>query len=253
MEILFLGTGAADFSESLNLDHSFGLNNKSVRKSSSALIDKEILIDCGPHTLSALKFYKVDVNRIKVLLITHFHKDHFCLETYSELLSVNPYIKIVYSKNQTDFDIGVNKQGVLHGEEIEVCGYKILPLNANHTANPLHYLIKGLDGKTLLYATDGAWMRTETFNALKYSNLDGVVFDGTVGDYLGDFRMAEHNSIPMIRLMEKSLRTVEVLNDKTKIILSHIAVTLNLLHEEEQKLLDKDGYLLAYDGLVVNI
>ncbi len=249
MELKFLGTGAADFSEQLNLDHSISLKDKSVRKSASLLIDGVILIDCGPHVLSALKFYDVDVKKIKALLITHFHKDHINLENVNKLLELNPKIKVVYSKRQTDFKVNAYMQGIEHGEYVDVEGYKVLPLSANHTANALHYLVKDLEGKTLLYATDGAWMMVDTFNTLKYSNLDAVVFDGTVGDYEGDFRMAEHNSIPMIRLMEKSLRTVEILKPQTKIILSHIAVTLNPSHEEEQKNLEKDGYILAYDGM----
>lgn len=254
MEILFLGTGAADFCDELNKKHSFGLNDKSVRKSASVLLDKKILIDCGPHTLSALSLYNADVKKIKALFITHFHSDHFNKENVEELLRLVPDIKIVYSKKAAPFFKNTqNAYPVSAGESFTLEGYDIVPLNANHTEYPLHYLIKDKSGKKLLYATDGAWMLNDTFNILRGINLDAFAVDCTVGDYEGDFRMSEHNSIPMIRMMEKSLKTVNILSDKTQIILTHIARTLNKPYLEMQNIADKNGYTVAYDGMTVEI
>jgi ribonuclease BN (tRNA processing enzyme)/isopentenyl phosphate kinase len=49
-------------------------------KSSGSLIDlptKTILLDCGPHTLQALKAFGRETIEIDWILITHFHGDHF--------------------------------------------------------------------------------------------------------------------------------------------------------------------------------
>lgn len=254
MEILFLGTGAADFSEELNKNHSFGLNDKSVRKSASVLIDGKILVDCGPHTFSALSLYNVDISKIKALLITHFHSDHFNRQNVESILRLIPDIKIVYSKQATPFFKNErNAYPVNAYEPFCLAEYTITPLNANHTENPLHYLIQNETGKSFLYATDGAWMLNDTFNFLRGKYLNAVAIDCTVGDYEGDFRMSEHNSLPMIRMMEKSLRTVNVLSDKTQIILTHIARTLNKPYLEMQSIADKNGYTVAYDGMTVKI
>ena len=109
------------------------------------------------------------------------------------------------------------------------------------------------DGKKLFYGCDGAWMMTATFNYLCNSGLDMMVLDGTVGDYEGDFRMAEHNSIPMIRLMLPSLKTKEIVTEKTKVYISHLAPRLHKSHAETVEIVKNDGICVAYDGLTVEI
>ena len=61
--------------------------------------------------------------------------------------------------------------------------------------------------------------------------------------------MAEHNSIPMIRIMLPSLRTVGMIDGHTKIILSHLAPSLHKSHEETVKIADAFGATVAYDGM----
>lgn len=80
-----------------------------------------------------------------------------------------------------------------------------------------------------------------------------MVLDATCGDYAGDYRMGEHNSIPMIRLMLPSLKTWGVINEQTKVYLSHLAPKLHLPHEETVALVAKDGLLVAYDGLELEL
>jgi hypothetical protein len=79
------------------------------------------------------------------------------------------------------------------------------------------------------------------------------VLDGTVGDYEGDFRMAEHNSIPMIRLMLPSMKTKEIVTEKTKVYISHLAPRLHKSHAETVEIVKNDGICVAYDGLTVEI
>ena len=87
-------------------------------------------------------------------------------------------------------------------------------------------------GKQFLYALNGAWFLTESYKYLKDRNLDMMVIDATCGDYVGDYRMGEHNSIPMLRLMLPSLKTWGVINDGTKVYMTHLAPRLHLPHEE---------------------
>ena len=55
MKILFLGTGAADYTG----------NEVPFRRNSSALIDDTILIDPNKYVLDALSEYNVDISKIK--------------------------------------------------------------------------------------------------------------------------------------------------------------------------------------------
>ena len=95
-------------------------------------------------------------------------------------------------------------------------------------------------------------MLSRTVRTLKKINLDALIIDATCGDYAGDYRIGDHNSIPMIRLMSLSLKNLGIINDRTKIYLTHIAPSLHKPHEETQKLVKKDGFTVAYDGLSFN-
>ena len=127
---------------------------------------------------------------------------------------------------------------------------KITGLLANHDPEsaPQHLLFEK-NGKKFFYGCDGAWMMTKTFNYLMDSRLDAMVLDATVGDYEGDYRMAEHNSIPMIRMMLPSLKAKDIITDKTKIYLSHIAPRLHKSHDETVRIVKKDGLTVAFDGM----
>lgn len=48
-----------------------------ARGNSSILLDDEILFDIGSGVLAKLKDMKKDISRIKYIVITHFHADHF--------------------------------------------------------------------------------------------------------------------------------------------------------------------------------
>jgi hypothetical protein len=109
--------------------------------------------------------------------------------------------------------------------------------------------IEGINGKQLLYALDGGWFLTASYKYLQNRNLDMMILDATCGDYVGDYRMGEHNSIPMIRLMLPSLKTWGAINDQTEIYLSHLAPKLHVSHDETVDLVAKDGMKVAYDGL----
>jgi hypothetical protein len=94
---------------------------------------------------------------------------------------------------------------------------------------------------------------TATSNYLVDKKIDVMIFDATVGDYEGDFRVAEHNSIPMIRLMLPSLMTRGIITKDTDIYLSHIAPRLHKPHEQTVRLLEKDGFFVAFDGAKISL
>ena len=88
---------------------------------------------------------------------------------------------------------------------------------------------------------------------MKNKRFDLMVLDGTCGDYTGDFRVAEHNSVPMIRLLLPSLRTIGATDGNTAIWISHLAPSLHRPHRETETLLAADGVRVAYDGATVDL
>lgn len=77
---------------------------------------------------------------------------------------------------------------------------------------------------------------------------DAMVLDCTVGD-MDDWRLFEHNTIPMLRTMMKAVREKELMNDNGMVIASHLARTLHVSHEETEKILAEMDMITAYDGM----
>ena len=255
-DILFLGTCAANFSPRLKTDLA-NCFDKDARRSSSVLLDGRFLIDCGKHTAECLRIAQTDVTKITDIFITHTHYDHFMPEVVESVARLAGHSLRLWINESADIPeiTGVQTVRIPLFEELTVCdGLTLSAVRANHDPNaaPVHYLFKKGD-KKLLYACDGAWLLTDSYNYLKNAQLDVAILDATCGDYVGDWRMAEHNSIPMIRLMLPSMKNFGIIKDDTVIYLSHLAPSLHKSHEETQQLVKPDGLLVAYDGLSVQI
>lgn len=254
-QLLFLGTCACDYSPRLATDCKDRFDCD-ARRASSLLMNGNFLIDCGPHCLDAMRIAKVDAGDVTDLLLTHLHSDHFNPDNVRALADA------CRKKSGKPLNVWVSEAAVLPElGDMSVRRMKkferyaitetlfVTGVDANHDADfyPQHFVFE-MGGKKLMYATDGAWMCNATYNHLRRAALDCFIVDATVGDYEGDFRMAEHNSIPMIRMMLPSMRTFGILKDGTRVILTHIAPSLHKSHAETAETVARDGMELAYDG-----
>ena len=219
MKILFLGTGAADFPS---------VKCEGFRRNASILIDDTILIDPGLWVIDAIEEYKVDTSKIKYVLVTHYHSDHFNKDTFDYLISR-----------------GAKLLEIECGNEIEVDGYKISALRGNHTVPVCHYILEK-DGKRMFYGLDGAWLLYEEIKAIWTRGVDLAVFDATVGFIDGDYRVFEHNNLNMVLEMKKSINTAI-----KKYVISHMAYTLHTDHKTLEGEMNKHNVITAYDGLVI--
>ena len=252
-DLSFAGTCACDFSPLLKTVYADRFD-KNARRSSSLLVNHTLLIDCGPHTFHALELLRE--NQVSDLLLTHLHCDHFDPENVARLAARRVSPLRVYFRAGASFPAlpNVEPHPVEPMRDFAVGGHRITALPANHDAGsfPLHYAIEH-DGKRMFYGTDGAWYLTETYNYLYQKEFSFFVFDGTVGDYVGDYRLCEHNSIPMIRLMLASLRGRGVFAPDALLYLTHLAPSLHRPHDETAALLAADGLHAAYDGERIRI
>lgn len=255
LKIQFLGTCACDFSPKLENEFKYSFD-KDARRSSSMLINDSILVDCGIHTIESLDILGITYSQITDILITHTHDDHFFPENI-EKLSKNRHVPLrLWVREDANVPCFQNTEiirmkllNTYLKDNISVTG---LPANHDQSASPQHLLVE-IDGKKLYYACDGAWIMCESLNYLRDVNLDLFVVDATIGDYDGDYRTAEHNSIPMIRHMLPTLKINKIINENTKVYLSHIAPSLHNSHNEIEKTVEKFGVHVAYDGLTVEI
>lgn len=254
--LLFLGTGAADWSiKDKDKIHYF-------RRNSAALLNEDLMLDCGSHifdfaeSIGNTRLYE----NVTDILITHDHSDHLdrdsvlrladfrrirvaCDGAAQKLLGEHPnieYIRLTPYKKK------------------KVGRYYVTPLLANHdviiTKNQraFHYIIKTPDGKEIFYGLDGAWFLRPSWAEMLKHKFDLMVFDCTVGDS-DDWRLFEHNTIPMLRKMIAEIKERELLRDGGKLIASHMARTLHKSHEDTAECLKEMDMIAAYDGLKVEI
>lgn len=256
MNIKFLGSCACDFSPKLESEYkdSFGLNE---RRASSVLVNGKYLIDAGMHILDSMRIADIDSRKITDIFISHIHDDHFNADN----------IQKIASKSKTPIRIWVRDDAIVpeieNAEYVRMTPYVkyevgngafITGVIANHDpdASPQHIIVE-IDGKKLFYGCDGAWFITKTYDFMKRANFDIAIFDATMGDYNGDYRIGEHNSIPMLRVMLPSLMNEGMITDKTRVIFSHIAPSLHKPHCEIVKTAEELGASVAYDGMEINL
>ena len=256
MKITFLGTGAHDYSKSLTTDFRDVFDND-ARRSSALLLGESYLIDCGDHILDELRISGTDPAKIKDILVTHLHIDHYDVDNVKAIAEAAERPLRLWVKEGANVP-EISGVEVIHMTQFE--RYELAPdlyvtgMPANHAYEvfPQHFLIE-TEGKSMFYGCDGAWLLNETCRHLMNRALDLIIFDCTVGDYAGDKRLPEHNSIPMIRLMLPSFKTLGISGDKTRVYLSHLAPSLNAPHDETVKIAAEIGCLVAYDGLSIDL
>ena len=257
----FLGTCAADFSPKLQGECANCFDDD-ARRASCALFDARFLIDCGPHALDSLRIAGIAPAVITDLFITHLHSDHFNTDNIRTLAAYKrPQPLRVWVSDRADCpDLG---EAVIMRmpkyETITVAdGLTVTALDANHDqkAAPQHLLF-ALEGKKILYACDGAWFINAAYDYLRSREkpaLSLFVVDATCGDYVGDWRLGEHNSVPMIRMMIPSLKNVGIVTEETKVYMSHLAPSLyKMPHAGIVERVRPDGLCVACDGLTIEV
>ena len=223
MKILFLGTGAADFPEKREGVDGF-------RRTASVLIDDVLLIDPGPWVMDAIEEFGVDAKKIKYILNTHTHSDHYCQATVDYLSTLGA--EFIETKAQATYNVSE---------------YEIIALPSNHTMECCHFMIKSGD-KCLFYGLDGAWLQYQEIREIWKSKPDLAVLDGTVGFIEKDWRVFEHNNMNMVIEMKKSID-----KDIKRYIISHMAYTLHTDHSTLASEMAKYGIDVAYDGMIIEL
>ena len=224
MKITFLGTGAADWKAEAHR-HLAGF-----RRNSSLLIDDCLLIDPGADVPDALQTFDKRADQIKYIINTHQHSDHYNEDTLRRL-------------SEAQF------HPMAAGDVIVLGKYTVSAFRANHStcSEAVHFIISDGD-KSLFYGLDGAWLMYDEVCAIKKSSIDLAVFDATIGDVPGDYRIFEHNNLNMVVEMKAALE-----KHVRRFFISHMARTLHTSHGELRERMRRHGIEVAYDGYEIEI
>ncbi len=278
MKIHYLGTGAAEgwpglFCSCENCRRARAAKGKNYRTRAQVLIDDRLLVDFGPDTYAHLQKYDLDFSGIQQVLITHSHSDHFYpadlefrsrpfaydrdqnrMVLYGNEKTQALFLRMKYSMEEpARFDACTGFERVTAFSWFSIPGYRILPLHARHDPKEecLLYLIQDAAGKTMLYGNDSGIFPEDTWEALKGQKLTCVSLDCTLGK---DPNLeGGHMGLAADRAVVRRLREMGCIGDDTRIVLTHFSHNGGLLHEELVQETEKDGFQIAWDGMVLNI
>lgn len=243
------------------------LGGKNIRTRSQALINDDLLLDLPPDNYLHSLFYGLETDKIRTLLITHSHSDHFYpedLEFLEEPYShTYPDILQVYGNEAVEQGIlrarkrlgGEKDRFLFHRAEgnvpFSVGEYTVLPLYASHAREErclFYWIAQG--NKSVLYAHDTGALTQENLDVLAQvpGKLSLVSLDCTSqkerdgGYHMGLLDAAEQKD----RLLARGLA-----DEHTIWVVNHFSHNGGWLHEEMDEQARKYGMRASYDGLSI--
>ena len=234
MEVLLLGTGAADGIPNpfcrceTCTDHR---DRGELRTPTSVLIDGRLLIDPGPEAPRQVTRFGRDLTALVAILAGHAHSDHLdpavlmhrSWVTNEPLEVVGPAPVVAWSRQWLDADqTAIGFRTVTAGQTVEVAGYRVQVLAANHEAlgEACCYLID--DGTSVvLYATDTGLLPEATLAALAGKRVDLVLLEETFG--LRTDKGDRHLHLATFAKTLERLRSIGTVDAGTRVVAVHLA------------------------------
>lgn len=277
MKIAYLGTSAAEgipalFCHCDVCKYARKHKGKNIRTRSQVLIDDIILIDFGTDTYMHSLQYDISLADIYHCLITHTHDDHLYVEDLrarrrsranldlgTPTLTVygGRGVKEVLKPDDNGFvtkDKSIFYQPVYDYSPFYIEDkYEIIPISSIHnTTNPLVYVIRK-DDSVFLYAHDTDVLSEESLLYLNLNNIrfDAISLDCTEGikhiDYPG------HMNFERMKIMCDLMRKYNLIDLNTKIIANHFSHNGLISYDDAVIKGNELGYIISYDGMILNI
>ena len=268
MKIQWLGTAAAEaypaiFCECDACLEAARRGGHNLRTRASAIIDDVLLIDLNPDLLPQKYTYKLDFSKLKDIIITHTHSDHLyldnlCLQPHKAYRHDTEKINLFGSEMVIDkakhLKDMIDLHEVAHGQQFETTYHKILAVPAIHSAPMSQFYFIEKDNKSVLYAHDTDYFSDEIWAILE-SNIKapiGIVsLDCSLGPlprtYVGHMGFAENIEIREV-MLEKGLA-----DEDTIFVCNHFIHTCGMMHEQMCKLMNPKGFVISYDGMIIEI
>ncbi len=278
MKVKFLGTIAAEGGPALFCNCSYckeaqKRGGKDIRTRSQILVNEDLLVDFPADTYLHKLQYNLDLSKVRYLLVTHSHMDHFypedlfmrgaqsAYEMQEQILQVycNQSTKELFDERskgriQKVIADGIQWNVVSEFEYIQTENYEVWSLKAQHmkTENALFYLIKQGD-KAFLQCNDTGVIFEENYEFLQNLGvkIDAVALDCTKGaqktSYFGHMNLKE--CLDTVERMRKS----NFIKPNARFILTHLCHNGILLHDEYEEICKPYGVEVAYDGMEMEL
>lgn len=291
MKITFLGTSAGESYPAIwcdceNCTYARQHGGRNLRMNTGSMIDSDVLLDmnsCGFYTAARLG---VSLTQVKTLLVTHPHPDHLTVEPLSwrremggaasaskeaqrgmisprftqlPMLTVygNRCTREALAKEPGLFDENGSTRmrfmEIAEGVRVETENLAFTPVRSRHGAEPgfAHSYIIERGGKTLLYALDTGGFDPDMLELILSRRYDGVVMEGTFGlnENENDGHMNRNKNIRFRNLLiEKGC-----IDADTPFILTHLCPHWTPPYDIYAPMMEKEGFIVAYDGMTYEI
>ena len=276
MKFRYLGTAAAEGFPALFCDCDYcrearKRKGKNIRTRSQSIINDDLLIDLPADTYMHALNGDLELFKVKYLLLTHEHNDHFCAQElnvrghwFAPSLKEKIVIigsSVVYEKylkftdTMTQVVRGLIDFKVVNAfEKVSLGDYEVTPLPARHgSMTGFIYDIKKGD-KRILYAHDTGFFFDSVIEYIKENGAtyDLISFDCTNVDIPIEDKSG-HMGFGNISRLIPLLKNAGAITEKTRLYINHFSHNANPLHEELCESAKKYNLEVSFDGLEINL
>ncbi len=274
MKWQYLGTAAAEgfpalFCQCDACRRARQAGGKNLRLRAGLVVNDTAMVDYPPDVMTFSQRFGIDFSRIRDVFVTHSHHDHFDAEDLSmrhnpvfcqlpDDRPMNVYANRAALERFRAYESEEQIEQYLRLTELTYFTsytaengtvFTFLPANHAPWEQAGIYLIQS-NGQTALYAQDTCVLPTETLDFLKKQSLDMISLDCTYGKNAHGY---SHMGLPDNRALVKELREAGVLKKEAPVIINHFTHNCGQLHEELEQEVKDDGFLVSYDGMIVEI
>ena len=238
---------------------------KDVRSRTAYQIGDEIRVDFGPDLFYHAVKYGLHYDKLRDLVITHNHRDHFCPEELGNrrkgmsklpdeaCLNVTGSESLIGElKSKVDLEkCKLRATPVKHGSKVLLGnGVELTAFDAQHGApDSLFYAFRTKE-YSLLIANDTGWFPEQSWELLKEFQFDAVVLDCCYMHW--EQRRGHLGGDSFIGCFEE-LRKQGSLKDDAMLIANHFSHNPNLTHEELCAWLEPHGIRVGFDGMEIEL
>lgn len=275
MQIKYLGTAAWEGIPALFCDceackRSRELGGRNIRTRSQAIIDDTILIDFPPDTYMHFILHNVPMEKIKTCLITHSHEDHLYAadigtrkKGFSQLSTSFPmrfyadksgYDMINATREKLKMSEAETKH-ITHGDVFEAEGYTVTALRAAHdpASCPLVFIIEK-DGKSIFYSNDTSEYPPESWEILKKRKNPISLISLDCTSVCSNATYIGHLTLSRCIALRSELIACGAADEKTVFVLNHFSHNgESCVYDDFVKIAEKEGFLVSYDGMTLEI
>jgi len=240
VRLTLLGTGSADgwpnpFCTCLSC-----ATTSTIRTPTAVLVDSAVLLDCGPEAPRQALRAGARLDTLRAVWIGHDHPDHsaplaMLSREWARALdsTERPRLQLIASattlaswRQWIGPTSDINLVEAVPGEELQVAGYRLLPLGASHGTRENPGLLLHLtspSGSSLLYGTDTGPLPEATIAALRGRRADLVLLEETFGTRADLAGAGDHLDLVGFECELARLRAVGTVDERTRVVAVHLS------------------------------